>query len=121
MDLEMHTVHAADTASNGIQYAAMGIMFDTKHYTRLLEPWEDKIVDDFFESLDWTNAENDNDGNPQLVNPKVPEVTYGDLSMMVDMQNRYTYRGSVTTPPCVETVYWNVLRTIYPIKQKYLD
>lgn len=37
------------------------------------------------------------------------------------MNNRWTYRGSVTTPPCAQNVYWNVLRTIYPIKQSVLD
>jgi len=41
--------------------------------------------------------------------------------MMFDMRNRWTYKGSVTTPPCAENVYWNVLKTIYPIKQKYVD
>jgi len=40
--------------------------------------------------------------------------------MMLDMQNRWTYRGSVTTPPCAVAVYWNVLRTVYPIKAKHL-
>jgi len=40
---------------------------------------------------------------------------------MFDMRNRWTYKGSVTTPPCAENVYWNVLKTIYPIKQKYVD
>merc|ERR1719272_1841410 len=41
--------------------------------------------------------------------------------MFVDMQNRWTYRGSVTTPPCATAVYWNVLTTIYPIKEKHLN
>lgn len=41
--------------------------------------------------------------------------------MMADMSNRYTYVGSVTTPPCAQNVYWNVLRTVYPIKQKHVD
>lgn len=41
--------------------------------------------------------------------------------MMVDMNNRWIYKGSVTTPPCKQNVYWNVLRTVYPIKQKHLD
>lgn len=40
--------------------------------------------------------------------------------MMVDMDNRWVYKGSVTTPPCQETVYWNVLRTVYPIKERHL-
>ena len=37
------------------------------------------------------------------------------------MDDRYTYRGSVTTPPCMESVYWNVMKTVYPIKQRHLD
>jgi len=40
--------------------------------------------------------------------------------MMVNMQDRWTYRGSVTTPPCATAVYWNVLRTVYPIKAAHL-
>ena len=40
---------------------------------------------------------------------------------MVDKNNRWVYQGSVTTPPCAQKVYWNVLRTVYPIKQKHVD
>jgi hypothetical protein len=32
-----------------------------------------------------------------------------------------TYTGSVTIPPCAQTVFWNVVAKVYPIKQKYLD
>jgi carbonic anhydrase len=42
-------------------------------------------------------------------------VTYGDLMQMVDSNNRWVYKGSVTTPPCGRFVYWNVLSTVYPI------
>lgn len=35
---------------------------------------------------------------------------------MVNMNNRWVYKGSVTTPPCAKIVYWNVLRTIYPMR-----
>lgn len=41
--------------------------------------------------------------------------------MMIDMENRWAYKGSITTPPCRRFVFWNVLHTIYPIKQKHLD
>jgi len=40
---------------------------------------------------------------------------------MADMNNRWIYKGSVTTPPCKTNVYWNVLTTIYPVKQRHLD
>jgi hypothetical protein len=51
----------------------------------------------------------------------VPLVPYGDLMMMVDTDNRWIYKGSVTTPPCDTFVYWNVLQRVYPIKQRHLD
>jgi hypothetical protein len=40
--------------------------------------------------------------------------------MMVNTKDRYVYKGSVTTPPCATSVYWNVLTTIYPIKAEVL-
>jgi len=115
----MHTVHYPDADSNykdghnnGFIAAAMGLFFSVNDYTRVLEAWEQKIVDDFFESLKW----NGNEGKTY----DVDSVSYGDLMMMVDMNNRWTYRGSVTTPPCAQNVYWNVLRTVYPIKEEHL-
>ena len=44
-----------------------------------------------------------------MANPVVDLVTYGDLMNMVDKKNRWVYQGSVTTPPCAQRVYWNVL------------
>jgi hypothetical protein len=41
--------------------------------------------------------------------------------MMGDMDNRWVYKGSVTTPPCDTFVYWNVVRRVYPLKQRHLD
>ena len=40
---------------------------------------------------------------------------------LVDMDNRWIYKGSVTTPPCARFVYWNVLSTVYPISARHLD
>jgi len=40
---------------------------------------------------------------------------------MVDSNNRWIYKGSVTTPPCARFVYWNVISTIYPVSKKHLD
>lgn len=108
----MHTVHTADTTLNGFGYAAMGIMFSVDKSTVTLTKEEQFIVDAFFDSLKWTETSSD---------PKVAEVPYGDLMMMVNTRDRYVYSGSVTTPPCATKVYWNVLTTIYPLKQSVLD
>ena len=40
---------------------------------------------------------------------------------MVNFNERWIYKGSVTTPPCATYVYWNVLSTVYPIQQRHLD
>ena len=112
-DLEMHTVHLPDDGPrNGVKYAAMGIMFSVNEHNAKVTEDEQMIIDNFFESLKWTETEAD---------PTVDLVTYGDLMMMVDTDNRWVYKGSVTTPPCDTYVYWNVVRKIYPLKQKYLD
>jgi carbonic anhydrase len=114
----MHTVHLADEKDNeGKMFAAaMGIMFSVNEPSN--RKWSDDqiaVIDKFFDDLQWEQT------TKKKKNVKVNEVSYGELMMMVDMDNRWTYRGSVTTPPCAQNVYWNVLRTIYPIKQKHLD
>ena len=64
------------------------------------------MIDSFFDSLQWdvTNT-----------NPVSDKIYYGDLMMLVDQGDKWVYKGSVTTPPCARFVYWNVMRTVYPI------
>lgn len=113
----MHTVHLAQEPDNeGKMFAAaMGIMFSVNEPSREFDAKEIAVIDKFFDDLSWEET----DKTKKSV--KVNSVSYGELMMMVDMDNRWTYRGSVTTPPCAQNVYWNVLRTIYPIKQRHLD
>lgn len=40
---------------------------------------------------------------------------------MVNMNERWVYQGSVTTPPCATNVYWNVVSAVYPIRKATLD
>ena len=108
----MHTVHLASETKNGFAYAAMGIMFSVDDANIEVTDDEQKVLDDFFNSLDWDTVDSD---------PKVAEVPYGNLMMMVNTKDRWVYKGSVTTPPCAQFVYWNVLRTIYPLRQSVLD
>lgn len=74
-------------------------------------------MDTFFDSLKWNDLTVDANGDHKVL---VDMVNYGALMEMVDSENRWIYKGSVTTPPCGRFVYWNVLSTIYPISAKHL-
>ena len=91
----------------------MGIIFSVNDSTIVLDEAEQKIIDDFFDKWQYPKALMNVTYNVYL--------GYGDLMMMVNTTERWVYKGSVTTPPCATSVYWNVLRTIYPIKQSVLD
>lgn len=108
--MEMHTVHLADETKYNVAYAAMGIIFSVDDYTAKVTPSEQGIIDEFFDSLLMNQTTGD---------IKVNEVSYGNLMMVVDMRNRWVYKGSVTTPVCATYVYWNVARDVYPIKAKH--
>ena len=106
----MHTVHFPRDKNTEFLAAAVGIMFSVNDYNAKLTKEQERTIDEFFDSLDLEKKD-----------PKVKYATYGDLMMMVDTNNRWVYKGSVTTPPCATTVYWNVLTTVYPIKKKHLE
>lgn len=39
----------------------------------------------------------------------------------IDFEDRWVYKGSYTEPPCNGGVYWNVIRTVYPIASNTLE
>lgn len=108
----MHTVHAAKNPANDFSFAAVGIMFSVEEYTANLSEAERNIIDAFFDGLKW---------DIETGSVTSDMILYGYLMEMVDSNNRWIYKGSVTTPPCATYVYWNVLSTIYPVSQKHLD
>jgi carbonic anhydrase len=115
-DLEMHTVHLPDgetalgaDSGNSFYAAAMGLIFDVDDYDKSVTEDQIRIIDTFFDSMKWNEAE-----------PVVDVVSYGAIMEMADFENRWVYKVSVTTPPCAINVYWNVLSTVYPIKQEHL-
>jgi carbonic anhydrase len=118
-DLEMHTVHFPEDNGEVIA-AAVGIIFDTKNYDQSISVEDTALIDRFFEGITVEERGKNNQG-VKNTKTKVDEVTYGDLMLMVDNNNRWTYRGSVTTPPCATLVYWNVMRQVYPIKEAQLE
>jgi carbonic anhydrase len=109
-DLEMHTIHNPQAAMNSLEGSAIGIMFSVEDFTAELSWSEERMIDTFFESLQLDDT----------TDPTVDMITFGNLMEMIDMDNRWIYKGSSTTPPCAGFVYWNVLSTIYPIKAEHL-
>jgi carbonic anhydrase len=109
MDLEMHWVHFADGLGEGNihemndnDYAiasALGIMFslDAK-----VEP---QLRYTTYEFLDWimNDLENDTNGASEAdksgVAPKMDKLLHA-----VNWNNRWSYSGSLTTPPCTTSV-----------------
>lgn len=61
-DLEMHTVHTTEETMDGIAYGAVGILFDTKFTNAKVSVAEQRIIDNFFDSLQWDNLT----GKPQI-------------------------------------------------------
>jgi carbonic anhydrase len=114
-DLEMHIVHMpnekATASQKGVALAsAMGIIFDTKNYD-MVDSDQVAAIDAFFDSLKLTE---------KASTTKLTDIKLSNMMKYVDMNNRWSYKGSLTTPPCSKTVYFNVMRKVWPIKQKYI-
>lgn len=108
----MHISFAASFVNEfQIPDGAVAILFDVKRYTAKLTDDQYEIIDNFFDSVGWD----------VMGDTEVDAVPFGDLMMMVDMSSRWVYKGSHGMPPCNRYIYYNVLNTIYPIKQKHLD
>jgi hypothetical protein len=124
-DFEMHTVHAVsltdaaglEFADSGIVGGVQGIIFDTKNYDKSVTKEEIKIIDAFFDSMNFDKL--DPDSNVREVD--VGMVPYGQLMNMLNTKERWVYQGSLTTPPCTEKVAWNVAKKVYPINGKHLQ
>ena len=43
------------------------------------------------------------------------------LMERVNFEKRWVYRGSFTSPPCIEGVFWHIIDDVLPISQETLD
>lgn len=51
----------------------------------------------------------------------VTNIALKNVMEGINMEDRWVYEGSYTEPPCNPGVYWNVVRTIYPISLDTLE
>ena len=95
----MHVFHTADTTKNGIISSAIGIIFDSNDYDKSITQDQIVIIDKFFDSF-MLNLQTESNTR---------EIPFGELMAIIDTNNRWVYKGSLTTPPCSKTVYFNIL------------
>ena len=67
-------------------------------------------------------------GAPRLVEEKrrlletaAPRMSLQDFIDGVDQDAFWSYKGSLTTPPCTEGVYWTVFEEVQPISDEQLE
>lgn len=134
-DLEMHTVHLADKASgrrladdtsssDGVKApfaSAVGIIFDRYNYDPTVTAEERLVIDKFFDAINFgsSSTTKDKDGYTELA--KEVDIPYGQLTKTVDFANRWVYSGSLTTPPCTTSVYFQVADRVLPISEKHFN
>jgi carbonic anhydrase len=47
-----------------------------------------------------------------LIEPTTGEITFGEFMAMSDTNNRWVYKGFLTTPSCSKTIFFNILNKI---------
>jgi hypothetical protein len=113
----MHIVHLPKATKNGFFAAALGLIFDTKNYDDDVTDEQVAIIDDFFESLRMDALGRLKKG---YYLPEGMEIRFGELINSLNTDNRWIYKGSLTTPACNSLIYWNVVAKVLPMKEKHL-
>lgn len=88
-------------------------MFSVEQYDRAITASENQTIREFIRQILGT----DTSTNARSIN----RVALGNMMSIVELENRWVYHGSRTTPPCNPDVYWNVVNYIFPILKEDYD
>ena len=98
----------------------IGVLFDTSRYDEGVTDGQVAVIDSFFDSLNWDKLDIDTTGSAAL-EATLDTIPLGQLMNILNTEDRWAYNGSMTTPPCDEKVYWNIVNKVYPIKEAHLN
>jgi len=90
--MEMHTVHTAQEVLGNIHYAVMGVLFSVNDYNVNLRKSDIDTIDAFFDSMEWNKID---------ASHEVSLINYSNFVKILDLTQRWIYKGSLTTPPCL--------------------
>lgn len=101
----------AQENEGGFRLGAVAVLFSVENYDKSMTPEQQATFDTFFDDLIAVQGSNS----------EAEKLSLAATMEALDWGNRYVYKGSMTTPPCEQFVYWNVVRRVYPIKQEHVN
>jgi len=114
--MEMHVKFLPYHPSSYFKSHPLAIFFDSTDFDRSISESDNSTIDKFFSSLGFDIEERlELDFEPKMSIPNFKEVMD-----VFNFDEKWIYKGSSTQPPCKQYAYWQVLRTVYPMKDKYL-
>ena len=106
--LELHMVHQRVGAKGLNDLLVIGVLFRA--------PPDGSSPNPFLTSLDWTSLPAEPQHANKLSNPVDLSLLNGALT-----GEYFNYEGSLTTPPCSETVNWFVMKTVLGMSSQQVD
>ena len=97
-EMEVHFVHAADAN----RLAVIGVMLKLGPDNEFLDKFWDSMPAEEGKKADWSGS-------------------FSILDALPDDRTFYTYKGSLTTPPCSETVTWLVMKQPMTVSKSQLE